>query len=80
MPTNGSFVGTQVSNTKKYHLVNWKVVKIPKDRVGLGIRDPILMNISLGVKFLWRTITNSMEWWKRMLWKNYFIGARKRCI
>jgi len=28
------------SNTKKFHLVNWNLVKSPKDHGGLGVRDP----------------------------------------
>jgi hypothetical protein len=35
-------------NTKKFHLVNWKTVKAPKDRGGLGIKDPSLMNLAHG--------------------------------
>jgi hypothetical protein len=41
------------SNTKKYHLVRWDVVKVPKDHGGLKIQDPELDNIAMGSKLLW---------------------------
>jgi hypothetical protein len=65
-------------NTKKYHLINWKTVRVPKDRGGLGIKDPALMNLAMGAKLLLRMIKHRIEWWKKILWKKYFRGARNR--
>jgi hypothetical protein len=38
------------SNERKYHLINWKMVRNPKDKGGLGIKDPIMMNVAMGEK------------------------------
>jgi hypothetical protein len=39
---------------------------------GLGVKDPMLMNISLGAKLLWRLLTGKNEWWKKTLLFKYF--------
>eukprot|EP00253_Pinus_taeda_P006725 PITA_06725 len=41
---------------KKFHLVNWDVVKRTKEEGGLQIRDPHLVNLALGGKILWKLI------------------------
>jgi hypothetical protein len=56
------------------------MVRSPKDRGGLGIKDPSLMNLDLGAKLVWRLITRKVEWWKKVLLKKYFQGNCKRCI
>jgi hypothetical protein len=43
-------------NEKKIHLVNWETVKKPKADGGLQIRDPTLVNLTLGGKILWTLI------------------------
>jgi hypothetical protein len=68
------------SITKNYHLINWKIVKVPKDRGGLGVKDLSLMNMAMGTKLLWRMTTGRLERWKKILWKKYFKGARNRCL
>jgi hypothetical protein len=68
------------SNEKKYHLINWKVVKNPKYRGGLRIIDPTMMNVAMGEFFLWRMIIGKLAWWKKVLWRKYFRGTRQRCI
>jgi hypothetical protein len=30
------------SNHKRFHLVNWKIVRAPKAHGGLGVKDPVL--------------------------------------
>jgi hypothetical protein len=40
------------SNENKYHLINWKVVRNPKYRGELGIRDPVMLNVDMGEKML----------------------------
>jgi hypothetical protein len=47
------------TNTKKFHLLNWKQVFQPLNKGGLAIRDPTLMNTSLGAKLAWRLITGN---------------------
>ena len=39
---------------KKYHLVNWQEVCLPKDQGGLGVPDLEIMNIALLSKWLWK--------------------------
>jgi hypothetical protein len=51
-----------------------------KDRGGLIIRDHFLLNLELGGKLFWRMIMGRVDWWKKVLWKNYFNVVRKRCI
>jgi hypothetical protein len=36
------------NNNKIMHLVNWKIVRVPKTHGGLGILDPSLSNLVLG--------------------------------
>jgi hypothetical protein len=46
----------------------------------LGIRDPALLNLAMG-EMVWRLIIGKVDWWKKVFWKKYFIGSRrKRCI
>jgi len=68
------------SNPKKFHLVNWQQVIYPKDRGGLGIREPGVMNITMGAKFLWIIIIGKSTWWKSALFKKYFTSSRHRYL
>jgi len=68
------------TNHKKFHLVNWNQVTNSKKQGGLGIREPELMNLAMGTKFLWRLVTGDMAWWKHALWKKYFTGTCVRCL
>jgi len=40
------------TDSKRFHLVNWTTVRAPKAHSGLGIKDPALMNLAMGVKIL----------------------------
>jgi hypothetical protein len=55
------------SNTGKFHLIIWKTVRAPKERGGLGIKDLTVMNFALGEKLLWRLISSTVDWWKKIL-------------
>jgi hypothetical protein len=66
------------SNNKIFHLVNWQVVRAPKSHGGLGVKDPILANLALGSKMLWRMITREFDWWKKSLIFKYFQKDRLR--
>jgi len=48
-------------NTKKFHLVNWKTLRAPKDRGGLAIKDSSLMKLAQGANIIWRMITGRLE-------------------
>lgn len=55
---------------KKYHLVNWFVVCMPKSRGGLGILDLNIMNKCLLMKWLWK-LENSEGLWQDLLFRKY---------
>lgn len=60
------FLWEEVKNKKKYHLVNWDIVYLPKDQGGLGILNLDLMNISLLAKWLWK-LFNEYGIWQQIL-------------
>ena len=64
------FLWSGDKNKKKYHLVNWSTVCMPRDQGGLGILDLELMNISLLSKWLWKLFNDSGPW-QDFLWKKY---------
>jgi hypothetical protein len=64
---------------RKFHLINWNIVRAPKNKNGLGIKDLPLVNLAMGTKHLWIMITGNLTWWKKVL-KKYFQGDRNRCI
>jgi hypothetical protein len=55
------------TNQKIFHLLNCKSVRTPKAHRGLGIKDPVMENIVLGSKLLWRMILRKFDWWKKDL-------------
>jgi len=54
-------------NDKKFHLINWNLVKEPKNMGGLEIKDLELMNLPVEAKLVGRLLSESNEWWKRAL-------------
>jgi len=68
------------TNTKKFHLLNWKQVYQPLNKGGLAIRDLALMNTSLGAKLVWCLITSNTDWWKETLLAKYFNTSRPHCF
>jgi hypothetical protein len=57
-------------NIKKFHLISWNIVRPPKDSGDREIEDPILVNITLGVKILWWLVMSKSKWWKEVMIKN----------
>jgi hypothetical protein len=47
-------VWQEIDGKRRYHLVNWHTVCLPKDCGGLGVRDLATMNKSLLCKWLWK--------------------------
>jgi hypothetical protein len=47
-------------------------VRAPKSNGGLGIKDPMLANLALGAKMLWRMIMGDYVNWKKALVYKYF--------
>jgi hypothetical protein len=46
----------------------------------LRIKDPTLMNITMGANMICRLKTIKIDWWKKIIWKKYIQASRKRCI
>jgi hypothetical protein len=65
-----SFLWDENENKKKYHLVNWQKVCMPKDQGGLGVLDLEKMNIALLSKWLWK-LFNEDGIWQQILRKKY---------
>ena len=65
---------------KKFHLVKWTTIKAPKDKGGLGIRDPEQMNKDLGAKLVWRMATGVKDWWKEVIRKKYIRRPRSKIL
>ncbi|OVA00921.1 Reverse transcriptase zinc-binding domain [Macleaya cordata] len=58
---------------QKHHLVftAWSKLCQPKSSAGLGIRDPMLINISLLLKLAWRFLTQRDSFWAELLTAKY---------
>ncbi len=56
------FLWQDDQGVKKYHLVNWPTVCLPKDQGGLGVLDLRKMNMALLGKWLWRLETEQGIW------------------
>jgi hypothetical protein len=41
------------TNKNKFHLINWDIIKQPKENGGLSIKDLVLTNLAMGEKILW---------------------------
>ena len=57
-------------NKKKYHLVKWETVCLPKESGGLGVLDLGTMNKSLLCKWLWK-LDNTEGTWQELLRSKY---------
>ena len=61
-------------NQKKFHLVNWDIVKKPLLDGGLQVRDLGLANLALGGKFLWKIFSNHRQLISHVFIKKYMHG------
>jgi hypothetical protein len=68
------------TNKKKFHMINWRIVRAPKMHGGLGVKDPTLANLALGEKMLWRMISGDYANWKKTLVNKYFQRDRLRGV
>ena len=64
------FLWGEDQGIRKYHLVNWDTVCLPKDYGGLGILDLKHMNVALLGKWLWKLETEQ-GLWQDLLRKKY---------
>jgi hypothetical protein len=56
---------------KKWALVNWDKLCLPKSQGGLGLRDPGKLNQVMGAKIWWRWLKNPAAAWAQ-LWKQKY--------
>jgi hypothetical protein len=56
---------------KKWALVNWDKLCLPKSQGGLGLRDPGKLNQVMGAKIWWRWLKNPTAAWTQ-LWKQKY--------
>jgi hypothetical protein len=65
---------------RNMHLISWEKVTKPFSEGGLQFKNIHAQNLALGAKILWNLITRKPSWSKRVHWKNYFQGPRKKCL
>jgi len=65
---------------KKFALVNWKTIKLPRSEGGLQIRDLKNQNLAMGATLLWNLLEPNPSWSSRVLKCKYFPGPRLRCL
>ena len=82
MEKSGSFYGKEerLTTEKKFNLIDWDTVCSPKQCGGARVRDPLIMKLSHGAKFLWRLISGENAWWKKSLQKKYMPCTRIKCV
>jgi hypothetical protein len=56
---------------RKINWVSWKVVCLPKEVGGLGVRDVSVVNLSLLAKWRWRLLGTNNAIWKVVLLERY---------
>ena len=57
-----NFLWGQGSLTKKFHLVSWQQIFLPRKMGGWGIRQPFWFNVALCVKSTWRALMGKGLW------------------
>ena len=68
------------SNHKEFHLLKWETIRCSHEKGRVGIKEPRLLNIAMGTKFIWRIISGRKEWWKEIMRKKYLRKTRLRCL
>ncbi|CAN1753324.1 Putative ribonuclease H protein At1g65750 [Linum perenne] len=61
------FLWEGCSDTKKFHLVSWDLVKASRERGGLGVLDLRSMNLALLGKWTWRFGMERNAWWRNLM-------------
>ncbi|CAN1816063.1 Putative ribonuclease H protein At1g65750 [Linum perenne] len=61
------FLWEGCSEERRFHLVNWKMVKAAKVEGGLGVVDLKSMNSALLAKWAWRFGKERTAWWRQLI-------------
>jgi hypothetical protein len=65
------FLWGDTDQSRKPHLISWKVCCLPKEDGGLGIRSPHQMNEAFLMKMLWNMINKPDDLWCKVLYNKY---------
>jgi hypothetical protein len=65
------FLWKGIKTRKKFVLIRWEKLCIPKAQVGLGIRDPSTMNTILSAKVWWRWLKGPQDLWAKIWRRKY---------
>lgn len=60
-------------SAKKYHLVNWETMCLPKNQGALSVLDLKCMNMSMLAKWIWR-LENFDGLWQKIIKEKYIKG------
>ena len=72
--------GGSAGRSKKFALVSWRIIKLPKSEGGLHIRDLRTQNLAMGAKLIWNLLVPKPSWSSLVLKAKYFRGTRLRCL
>eukprot|EP00253_Pinus_taeda_P008746 PITA_08746 len=65
------FIWSGSDQKKKWALVSWSQLTERKEKGGLGLRDPEVLNRVLGAKLWWRWLSGGNDLWKT-IWKTKY--------
>eukprot|EP00253_Pinus_taeda_P005844 PITA_05844 len=66
--------------TKKFSLVKWDQVTLPYEKGGLSIKLPNLSNQALGLKLIWKILSNKGSWWAEAIKRKYLRGPNSNIL
>lgn len=65
---------------RKWSLVSWQGLTKKKLNGGLGLRDPYILNQTMGEKLWWQWIGGGKDLWKQIWTRKYNVHERKKDI
>eukprot|EP00253_Pinus_taeda_P003053 PITA_03053 len=70
-----SFLWGSTTTNRKWALVKWTTICMPKNRGGIGLRDPEHSNTIMGAKIWWQWVSNPDKPWAK-LWTAKYANNR----
>jgi len=61
-------------------IINWNILKAPKENGGLDIKDPMFMKLIVGENKLWKIVLGGQEWWNSIMYNKYARSNRLICL